>query len=156
MLRRTPSSTAARTAQARLDGRPVIRLIVEPAPHRPGAFIARLDSGEVVVQRTRQPLADGARALLGRGFAPSTPLTMRHAGSRHDSFRPAPIRAWANWTFTEGEATALRRQRWSPREMPIAAVTEGQKSISATVGLGYPALPAAAALRRRVTGRRRP
>ena len=45
-----------------------------------GQFEARCD-GEVIVVRTRQPLLDGARALLDAGHTPDTVAVMRHAGS---------------------------------------------------------------------------
>ena len=71
-----------------------IRLVV--APKSAGRFTARLEStGEVIVEGTRQPLVDGARALLARGFDPATPLTMRHEGKGYDSFQPLPIGKWA-------------------------------------------------------------
>ena len=67
-----------------------LRLIIAP-DEGPGRFVARVeDSNEIVVQGTRQPLVDGARVLLGRGFDPATPLTMRHAGKTCDSFQPLP------------------------------------------------------------------
>ena len=49
------------------------------APETAGRFTARLEStGELIVESTRQPLVDGARELLARGFDLATPLTMRH------------------------------------------------------------------------------
>jgi len=100
-----------------------IRLVV--ARVTAGKFTGRLEStGELIVAGTRQPLVDGARELLARGFDPATPLTMRHEGATHDSFRPAPIGQWAKWTYTESEKHALKRQRW----MPLPADRERQKS----------------------------
>jgi hypothetical protein len=65
----------------------IIRLVV--APGSAGKFAARLEStGEVIVAGTRQPLVDGARELLARGFDPGTPLTMRMEGKTYDSFQP--------------------------------------------------------------------
>lgn len=108
----------------------VVRLLVESDPCKPGSFTARLDSSAAILARSHQPLVDGARALLERGFDPVTPLTMRHAGKGHDSFKPAPIGELAKMTYTEGERTPLHRQRWKPREMPVAASTGDQKSPS--------------------------
>jgi hypothetical protein len=100
----------------------VERLIVTLEAQKAGRFAARLEStGEIIVSDTRQPLVDGARALLAHGLDPGTPPTMRMADKSHDSFRAAPIREWAKWSYTEGEKTPLRRQRWKPREMPDAA-----------------------------------
>lgn len=107
------------------------RLIVTPeADAEKGArFTGRLEStGESIVASSRQPLVDGARVLLARGFDPTTPLTMRMEGKTYDSFQPLPIGEWAKWSYAEGEKTPLQRQRWKPREMPIAACPEEQKS----------------------------
>ena len=98
-----------------------IRLLV--APDSAGRFTAGLEStGEVIVASTRQPLVDGARELLARGFDPSTPLTMRHEGKHYDSFQPLPIGKWAGWTYEESGTKPLRRVRWMP--FPTAAGTQ--------------------------------
>jgi hypothetical protein len=94
-----------------------MRLVVSPEAdsQKAGRFTARLEStGELLVANTRQPLVEGARELLARGFDPGTPLTMRHEGSAHDSFQPMPICQWAKWTYKEGEKDALRRTPWMP------------------------------------------
>jgi hypothetical protein len=99
-----------------------IRLVV--SPDGPGRFSARLEStGEAIITGTRQPLVDGAREMLARGFDTAMPLTMRHEGKAYDSFQPLPIGQWARWTYTEGETTPLRCVRWMPRP----DVGEGQK-----------------------------
>jgi hypothetical protein len=93
------------------------RLVVTPEhdPEKAGRFAARLEStGELLVASTRQPLVDGARELLTRGFDPATPLTMRMEGKAYDSFQPLPIGKWAGWTYKEGEKDALRRTAWMP------------------------------------------
>ena len=103
------------------------RLIVTPEAdaEKGGRFTGRLEStGETIATNTKQPLVDGARELLARGFDPATPLTMRMEGKTYDSFQPLPIGQWAGWTYTEGETTPLRCVRWMPRP----AVGEGQKS----------------------------
>jgi hypothetical protein len=100
-----------------------IRLVI--APETPGRFTARREStGELIVESTRQPLVDGARELLARGFDPATSLTMRIEGKSYDSFQPMPIGEWAKWTYAEGEERALRRVPW----MPFPAPRSGQKS----------------------------
>jgi hypothetical protein len=104
-----------------------IRLVIasESDSQKAGRFTAWLESTrEFIVDSTRQPLVDGARVLLARGFDPATPLTMRHEGSAHDSFRPTPLGEWAKWTYEEGERTALQRRPWRP----FAAGTGHQKS----------------------------
>ena len=113
------------------------RLIATLDPKRPGAFAARLEStSEEIVCSSRQPLVDGARELLARGFDPATPLTMRMEGKAYDSFQPLPIGRWARWSYTEGEKTPLRSVPWRPNP----AVAERQKSGSeAPAGTGgYP------------------
>lgn len=99
------------------------RLIVIPLEGKPGRFSGRLEStDEVIACNTKQPLADGARELLARGFDPGILLTMRHEGNAHDSFQPLPIGRWAGWTYEEGETKPLRRVRWMP--FPTAAGTQ--------------------------------
>jgi hypothetical protein len=100
-----------------------LRLILTPDPTvrgdpatssgRPVRFIATLDGDFVVL--SDQPLADGARELLARGFDPATPLTMRHAGKAYDSFEPLPIGQWAKVTYSESTKGDLRLRRWMPR-----------------------------------------
>jgi hypothetical protein len=106
---------------------PVLRLVVNPAA-RPGRFTARLESGEVIVADTRQPLVAGSRELIAKGFAAGLPLTMRHVGKGYDSFRPLPICQWAKVTYTESDRDGLRKVRWMPRQLHAG----GQKSGFAT------------------------
>ena len=118
---------ASSNAQRRANpNRPLVLVVAPDAePQRPGRFNGRLAStGETIVRSSRQPLVDGARELLARGFDLATTLTMRIEGKAYDSFRPAPISQWAKWTYTESERYPLKRQRW----MPHAADREGQKS----------------------------
>ena len=80
------------------------RLIATPDFERPGRFSARLAStGEEIVSSSRQPLVDGARELLARGFDPAMPLT--------------------KWTYAERDR-GIAVERWQPRQ-PTA---EGQKA----------------------------
>jgi hypothetical protein len=127
-----------------------LRLIV--APEGPGRFIARLEStGELIVTSTRQPLVDGARALLTQSYDPGALLTMRHEGRGYDSFAPLPIGHWAKWTYKEGEKDALRRTPWMP--LPTdrgwqksgsesSVVPEGRETVNRFHGGGYPESPA--------------
>jgi hypothetical protein len=103
------------------------RLIFTPEAdaEKGGRFTGRLEStGETIATNTKQPLVDGARELLGRGFDPATPLTMRMEGNTYDSFQPLPIGEWAKWTYAESEERALRRVPW----MPFPTPRSGQKS----------------------------
>jgi hypothetical protein len=104
-----------------------IRLVASPEadPQKAGRFTAQLEgTGQLLVANTRQPLVDGARELLARGFDRAPPLTLRMEGKAYDSFAPLPIGQWAKWTYTESEKHALKRQRW----MPLPVDREGQKS----------------------------
>jgi hypothetical protein len=109
-----------------------IRLIVASEADSPGRFTARLESGELLIAGSRQPLVDGARALLARGFDAGTPLTMRMEGKSYDSFQPMPIAEWAKWTYKEREKGGLAVERW----MPFAVPRSGQKS-----GVEEPVVP---------------
>ena len=101
-----------------------LRLIASPDRKRPGAFIGYLETGSALIGSTRQPLVDGARELLSRGFDPARPLTMRQEGKAFDSFQPLPIGQWAGWTYEERDRDGLRCVRWMPRALHAG----GQKS----------------------------
>jgi len=91
------------------------RLIVTAHPSKPGRFSAHLEStGAPVVTNSKQPLVDGARELLSRGFNPRTPLTMRHERSTHDSFQP--LRS------AGGRGGLTRREKERPFGSPVDAV----------------------------------
>lgn len=105
--------SASRRARPSLVAAPIQRVLVAP-DRRPRRFVGRLESGEVIVDDTRQPLVDSARALIARGFYPATPLTMRMVGKAYDSFRPAPISEWARRTYIEGDKRGLQCRRWMP------------------------------------------
>jgi hypothetical protein len=112
------------------------RLIVIALGSKPGRFGAHLErTGAPVVTASKQPLADGARELLARGFDRRMLLTVRHEGSAHDSFQPLPIGSWAGWTYEEGERTSLRLVPW----MPFPAGAGTQKSTSEQPGVPNPA-----------------
>src|SRR5262249_8569183 len=113
--------------------------------------------GETIVSGSRQPLVDGARELLARGYDPATPLTMRVDGKAYDSFRPAPISEWAKWTYSESEKHPLKRRPWLPREMPVAVDREAQKSgIEPSAGIPGPFGRQFASTVGRVTGDKQP
>ena len=91
-----------------------LRLIAHPHRERGGYHLDRFDAclGGELITTSRQPLLDGARALLARGFDPDAMLTIRLGSSAADSFRPKPIREWACWIITERDRDGLRRERW--------------------------------------------
>jgi hypothetical protein len=91
-------------------------LTLKPHIERGGYHLDRFDAyldGELIVT-SRQPLYDGARKLLDRGFAPTELLSIHHAGKDYDSFEPAPIGELAKWTIAESDRGGLQRQRWKP------------------------------------------
>jgi hypothetical protein len=99
-----------------MPGGGALRLIAHPHLERGGFHLDRFDAfldGELIVT-SRQPLLNGARALLARGFDPDAMLTMRHAGRAYDSFHPKPLREWARWTITERDRRGLQRIGWRP------------------------------------------
>ena len=73
--------------------------------------------GDKLICTSRQPLFDGARALLERGVAPDTPLAIRHAGKDHDSFAPEPVSELAKWTYVENPRDGLQKVLWRPPEV---------------------------------------
>jgi hypothetical protein len=93
------------------------RLIIHPAA-TPGRFIVILEKDGTTVTVSDQPLADGARVLLLRGFSPETMITMSHAGSGRDSFEPLSIGEWATVTYSERKKGTVARERWMPFPTP--------------------------------------
>jgi hypothetical protein len=71
----------------------VLRLILKPHIERSGVHLDRFDGylGDELIVTSRQPLHDGARELLKRGFAPDERMTIRHEGRDYDSFEPRPL-----------------------------------------------------------------
>lgn len=105
------------------DPRAVLRLIVRPHPERGGFHINRFAGyldGELIVA-SRQPLLDGARRLLERGFDPEALLAIRMHDRPYDSFHPRPIGEWAKWTIAELDCRGLRRKRWRPLEDAVSS-----------------------------------
>ena len=78
-------------------------------------YAAFLDD-ELIVQ-SRQPIFDGARALLKLGFDPESLMTARHETSNADSFDPKPIRDFAKWSVTERDKGGIQRRLWRPNPM---------------------------------------
>jgi hypothetical protein len=61
----------------------MIVLVIKPSG-RAGRFLGYI--GDDLIVTSRQPLLDGARVLLARGYDPATPYNMRHANSDALSF----------------------------------------------------------------------
>jgi hypothetical protein len=66
-----------------------LHILILSADSHAGRFNTRLEgSSQFLVESTRQPFADSARALLGANLAlPSDELIMRHAGSKYEVLR---------------------------------------------------------------------
>ena len=77
---------------------PVLELVMRPTSRR-GRYDVTLDDARVYTGR--QPLYDGARELLKRGYDPAALLTVRHAGKAQRCFVPRPINEHARWTVEE-------------------------------------------------------
>jgi hypothetical protein len=93
--------------------KPDLTLILRPHIERGGYHTDRFDAylGDELICVSRQPLYDGARALLDLGYHPDTPLTIRHA-DKDPSFEPRSITELAQWTITERDRAGLSRERW--------------------------------------------
>jgi hypothetical protein len=89
----------------------MIEIIMTPAG--PGKY--RVMVGSMTITRpTRQPLFDGARALLALGYDPAGAVTARHAGSDTIAMR-STIGEAAHWTIEEADRGGLRKRLWIPR-----------------------------------------
>jgi len=92
-------------------------------------FEAYLD-GELILT-SRQPWYDGARALLGRGYASDTLLTIRHSGKDCDSSVPLEIGQLAQWSISESNRGRLKRIRWQPMPKHLKRQSPAEDSIPA-------------------------
>lgn len=114
----------------------LLRIVARPLydPARgvaPDAWRAETEGGAVLVVRTRTPFLDGARALLARGHDPAARITLRIAGSRHDSFEPVPLETVARFRVTEDASGSARFRAWSLyTEQPRSAGTGTDLSAS--------------------------
>jgi hypothetical protein len=109
-------------------------LTVSPSPkrndndvHTAGRFDARYGD-RLLVERTRTPFCDGARAMLAQGLAdPSDRLVMRHAGSETDALA-AKVGVAAK--LTVDDASTPRFHKWVPRSMGDAPMRESTVPVS--------------------------
>lgn len=115
----------------------VVVLILTQHMARSGSHRGRYDArlGSELIVTSRQPLLDGARALLERGYHPSTTLTIRHKNSAQASFVPRPIGELAGWTIEASDRDGLRRRRWRP---PMIARAQDKDPGAAIPLLGGP------------------
>jgi hypothetical protein len=70
--------------------------------------------GQLIVARTREPLLDGARALLAAGYHPDTIVVMRHAGSDVDVLTARIGTAARFYVEESGHGPVLRSVRKPP------------------------------------------
>jgi hypothetical protein len=122
---------------------PTHMLLVSPAPRKsggvlPGKFDARLGDRSIV-EASRTPFCDGARALLAQGLAaPGDLLVMRHTGSQHDALR-AMVGVAARLTVDETSGNGTPRfVRWKP--MP-RITSEGASPMRETDPQAIPLVP---------------
>jgi hypothetical protein len=107
-----------------------VAVIVIAAIHtRPGYYTARCDGR--LLCRSRQPLLDGARALLESGYSADSIVVMRSVGSTVDRLRSTIVAA-ARLTVKEPDRGAPHFAKWkpfpsSPVAPPIAPL--GQASV---------------------------
>ncbi len=90
----------------------IIRLCSLTAAKHADKFDAYVDGHYIVT--SREPLLDGARELLRRGYDPDTLVTTRHDGKAFYSFEPAPLGRLAGLTMEESDARGLRLRKWEP------------------------------------------
>ena len=94
-----------------------------PTAGRPGHYDAQL-GGCVIVQGSRQPFLDAARALINRGVDPSATLVLWHDGAAHGALR-APL-AHAAKLAVEDRIRGGKPPRFVPyRAFNRAAVATG-------------------------------
>ena len=97
----------------------VIRLIIRPCPITSSKHADKFDAypdGHYIVT-SREPLFDGARELLRRGYDPDTLMTTRHDGKAFDNFKPAPLGKLAGLSSRD-DKNGPRIVKWKP--MPDA------------------------------------
>lgn len=78
--------------------------------------------GDDLIVTSRQPFLDGARALLARGYDPTTPYNMRHANSTALSFVTTTIGHAAGLSVSDARTT--RFQKFEPFEWATKEAAE--------------------------------
>ena len=99
-----------------------IILTVAPANDARGAriaghFEAKLGN-RVIIRATRQPLLDGARALMALGVDATAAVIMRHVGSEADCIT-TKIDTAARLTVKDRKRGGLAFEQWSPFSSPV-------------------------------------
>jgi hypothetical protein len=80
---------------------------------RSGRYKATLADGTVLLKSSRQPLLDGARALLAQGIDPETVLVMARKSAGTESLLARAGDA-AKLTVQEGDRVGPRFVKWKP------------------------------------------
>ena len=99
---------------------------------RPRRDAHREDTGEVLATGSTHPMAESCLVLTKRGVSGDTLVTMRHADSRHDSFKPAPVRIGAR--ERRSSPGGARRPRPFVRGRPKAAARMGSPAMIPDAG----------------------
>jgi hypothetical protein len=86
---------------------------------RSGRYKAVLADGTVLLKSSRQPLLDGARALLAQGIDPETVLVMARKSTGTESLR-AKVGDAAKLTVQEGDRVGPRFVKWKPYPQSLA------------------------------------
>jgi len=115
----------------------ILRLILRPHPNSRGKYADTFDAyldGKFICT-SREPLFDGARELLGRGYGPTTLVTTRHDGKPHDSFKPETLEKLAKLRVEESDGGGLKIRRWEPRQNTVSSVRGvSQTRVAAELG----------------------
>jgi hypothetical protein len=112
----------------------MIGLILEPAG--PGKFRPLLD-GVAITRPTRQPLLDGARALVALGYPAEAVVTARHAGSAVVAMR-STVGGAARWAVEERDQGGLRKCLWKPFQNAVSS-DGGSPETTAEAEANHPA-----------------
>jgi hypothetical protein len=111
----------------------IIHIAISPVSGYPDHFEARLD-GELLVASTRQPLLDGARQLLERGYAASAIVVMKDAKSGMERLRSVVGVAAALTVKEKDRGSGPRFARWQPYAPPSPVPEPIAPNASSTCG----------------------
>jgi hypothetical protein len=89
------------------------RIVITLLFGRSDAWRVALESGELLLARTRVPMPEAARALLALGVDPEAKVTMQRVGGP-DCFKPVRIGFAAQWTVSEPDGRSVHLRRWRP------------------------------------------
>jgi hypothetical protein len=124
-------STESFGASANPKPRAHTQILVVSCGPKAGRFLGYV--GHELIVSSRQPVLDGARELLMRGYDPGTPYNMRHANSAMLSFITTTIGHAAGLGVNDTRATASRNSSGRDADLDHArqastAIREGIRS----------------------------